>query len=304
MTILFDGRFESPALGLQNLSKYNAMCSDPATGLTIGNPWLSLSGRPNGVAGRIDLVSDPAGSGERVVRTAVYDTDDTAPVHNSLASGNRTELRIDGATYSAVPGTFWYWRAIYVPATFWADDPRPKSVQKFIIAQFHDLMTAPRSGGGWPNWWMTVDAYGRIDMQNTYSTNASLAADPGTTRYLIGYGGKSLLCPYGAWFEIVHKVTWSCVNGVGAWDIWIDHRKIFTESGHINSYNDSGVGPFMTQGVYDYTHGGSGPFGSRTAYGKGFVVGDSADATYNEFMDTCGWPLKRELELTSGRVSM
>lgn len=205
------------------------------------------------------LVDDPAGSGETVVQTTVYESDTLA------ALGRRAELWYQGPD---VGQTVWWWWATYLPADW------PDASVDFCTFQFHDTpdvgdLARPPTMLGW------IDYFGRFQLWNAYDTNATTS--PAKTSF-----DRQLLAwkqPKGQWIEWVMQVTWSATIGSGSLALWRDRRKVYNETDHINTYNDT-EGPHWKQGVYNYFSKSG--WTSRTQYGKGLVVGDTY-TTFDEF---------------------
>lgn len=260
MAILFDGRFA-------NRSTFSGY------GLQANGVDSTGNSLPAGVSGRLEIVTDPARSGERVVKHTLYPTD------IETATGLRSEYYYQPA--GSLPKTLWYWFALYMPDT-WDTDKR------FVVWQLHDTPDGGDSSTRTPTMVGYLDADRKIYVPNSYDTVASSPAHPNYDRTPL------VVKPtFGRWQEWVVKVNWSAVAGAGSFDVWVDRRKVYWESSQINTYNDAAL-PHVKQGPYDYYH--LGDFGVREMYSKGVLVSDTAHANFTAFMAEAGWSSKTELE--------
>ena len=240
--IVFDGRFNkgdfSPYYGLE----------------TNG---LSLNGTlaPNGVTNRLQLVSDPAGSGESVALATRLTGD--APTHG----GYRSEM---SAPKDPVLSERWYSWGYYLPETWKAGKIDA------VIAQVHDTPDVGESGARNAPLalWIQDD---KLKLMNSFD-HSRITSPLGTPSIKdVDYERRELASwdlETGKWTHLDLHVKWAGDNR-GFLEFWKDGELLFRETNHINTYDDE-RGVWFKNGVYDWS-ASSEPI---STYSTGVKIGD------------------------------
>lgn len=220
-----------------------------------------------GIPGFLDLVSDPTGTGQRVIKCTVNQAD--ALTFNS----KRTELSQNN-TPNPVGDERWYAFSTLIPEgihpaediTFWQVHHSPDtSPDETTTALSPTIQCDITTLGGKPY----------IKVLNVYDATATTTANSFTQRVLC-------YTPLvrGVWVDWVLHMIFSGTAGTGTTEIYKDRRLLFTETSHINTYNNSaargGQGQYFRHGIYHWASTWSLP--TYIVYHKGVVVGDSASS--------------------------
>lgn len=263
MPIIFDGR-----LGDAGFSAYPSL---QANGLVV-----SGSSSPNGIANRIDIASDPLGSGERVAQFTLYESDPPT----AGTSSRRSEIR--GPTQDPAGTEYWAMWSYLFPGV-WADVR-----SGFSWMQWHDIPDGGDPSPGKPPPLLGVRAGNGLGQ-----INASYHEDP-VNPPLSDFVRRPLTyawLPSGVWHTFVMRWLMSYTVGVGEREIWQNRRKIFAEFAQHNSYHDA-QGPYFKVGLYNYFSVSG--WKRYQGWSKGLVLG-TGYSSFDEFMIACG-SSDRELE--------
>lgn len=221
--------------------------------------------KQEGVAGRIELVSDPAGSG---VTVGQFRLDSTDP---PTAGWPRSEVA--GQATQAIGSEFWYWWTVYLP-----EDWPPASFTEMIVFQIHETADVGDAGHYPP---LAFDLQGTdLLMYSAADANATTVTLP-SPRLL-----ARMPVQKGRWHEFVVNVTWD-YSSSGALKVWQDRRAVFNETGIGNCFNDA-VGVYIKEGTYAH-YGFPAGVDSVTTYHKGVIVADNTSTTFDQFMAECGF---------------
>lgn len=247
MAIIFDGRFQQGA---------------------------SLSAYTQQISGSLELLADPLGSDETVLRTTISSGD------SEVAGGIRTEIVPTDVSLRVQGGEYWYWMAYLIPDD-WAIVEGEATAQGFIIHQVHDT---PDGGDPPRHATITLDVIG--------SEVWFLRSYEGVSGYDIMH--KETLVK-GVWHTVVFNALWAA-DASGKFVIWHDYRKVMNITGQASNYDDA-VGPYYKEGLYKVSSAASWPPGvtSRTCYHKGVAVGDDSYSSLNDFLAALDIPAE-ELE--------
>lgn len=240
--IVFDGRFNkgdfSPYYGLE----------------TNG---LSLNGvlAPNGVTNRLQLVSDPAGSGKSVALATRLIGD--APTHG----GYRSEM---SAPKDPMLSERWYSWGYYLPDTW------KGAKTDAVIAQVHDTPDVGESGARDAPLALWIQD-GKLKLMNSF--DHSRTTSPSGTPSIAGvdYERRELASwelETGKWTHLDLHVKWAGDNR-GFLEFWKDGELLFHETNHINTFDDE-RGVWFKNGVYNWS-ASSDPI---SAYSTGVKIGD------------------------------
>lgn len=237
----------------------------------IASTGLTGYQQETGNAAGLTVVADPAGGGSNVLRAYLAYGDSLA------GSSHRSEVNIDPIR-TAVGASAWYWWRTYLP-TDWAVGGNPT-----CIWQVHDT---PDGGDAARRPPIECDVEGSELV--IWSSAATSAGDDAQVNRAIWRAPLSQ--HLGRWVDWVVGVTWNYTSS-GALSIWRDERRIFTETGQKNCYNDV-AGLYPKLGVYTPLDL-SPEIPTRTVYHQGLVVGDSAYSTYAAFAAAAGIPSELE----------
>lgn len=237
----------------------------------IASTGLSGFQQETGNAAGLTLVPDPAGGGGNVLRAYMA-------LGDAIAGGShRSELNIDPIR-AAVGSTAWYWWRTYLP-TDWQVGGNP-----VCIWQVHDT-----PDGGDPVRRPPIECDVEGDELVIWSTAAVSGVNDNQVNRVVWQAPLSQ--HLGRWVDWVVGVTWDYTSA-GALSIWRDERRIFTETGQKNCFNDvNGLYPKL--GVYTPL-GLSSAISSRTVYHQGLIVGDGAYSSYAAFASAAGIPSELE----------
>lgn len=218
------------------------------------NPGPSPTGdsSPAGIAGRLEIVSDPTGIRGGVMRSTLYETDaTTGGYRRSEIAGPKNAL-----------GEWWYrWRVMLSPD--WPNLSAP-----FILAQLHDT---PDGGDGTkaPNWLLTVlSGHWRCTVPEQ-----TLPAEGGNLRRL-----GTAKCVPGVWYDCCLHVLWATGES-GFREFFLDGVPMFKEFKTPTQYTDVD-GPFLKLGVYDGLSAADG-WVSRRAYYSDVQIWQGATSDSN-----------------------
>lgn len=234
------------------------------------------TGNPAGLT----VVADPLGTAGNVLRAHMA-------LGDSLAGGSyRSELNIDPIR-TPVGGVAWYWWRTYLP-TDWIVGGNP-----VYIWQVHDT-----PDGGDPNRRPPLEAHVEGDRLWIISSAAISGVNDNQVNRFVW--SMPLAEALGVWTDWVVGVTWNYTSA-GALTVWRNRRRVFTETGQKNCFNDvNGLYPKL--GVYTPL-GLSAGIPSRTVWHQGLVVGDSAYSTYTAFAAAAGIPSELEA-VTPCRIAL
>lgn len=269
MAILFDGRFSVDGFLPYGTNYVDTMelCANGVIKRTAagGNAVTN-----DGIPGYLDLVADPAGSGETVMRSRVT-------VNDALTYGSkRTEIGLNTEALP-FPTERWYSWSIYLPS-----DYTQNNVEETIwqVHNYPDTSPAEASVAIPPTMEMLTQTDGRLMVRNVYDPNA-------TTTGPVGSGSNTVRTLFytsadkGQWTDWVLHAKWSATVGTGQLQFFKNRRLIFSETNQINTYNDAvargGLGPYMRMGTYYWSYT-TGTVQERIIYYKGFRVGDDTSS--------------------------
>lgn len=290
MTILFDGRFS-----VNGFLPYGVNFADTMELCANGIVKRTASGgnavTNSGIPGYIDLVPDPAGSGETVMRSRVTLTD-------ALTYGShRTEIGLNTEPLP-FPTERWYSWSIFFPND-WAVNTAEETIWQ--VHNYPDTSPNEVSVAIPPTMGMNITTDGRIYVENVSDPNP-------TTTGPVGSGSPTIRKLFytsldkGVWTDWCLHVVWSATVGIGSIQFFKNRRLIFSESNKINTYNDAvargGLGPYMRMGTYYWSAGAGGTVPERIAYYKGFRVGDAASS----FLEVTGTTQLETVSLPNGSL--
>lgn len=246
----------------------------------IASTGLTGYQQETGNAAGLTVVADPLGAAGNVLRAHLAYGD-------ALAGGShRSELNIDPIR-TAVGGVAWYWWRVYLP-TDWVIGGNPT-----VIWQIHDT-----PDGGDPVRRPPLECDVEGDELVIWSSAAISGGNDNQVNRIIWRA--PLADHLGRWVDWVVGVTWNYTSG-GALSIWRDQRRVFTETGQKNCYQDV-AGLYPKLGVYTPLDL-SPAIPSRTVYHQGLIVGDGAYSTYAAFAAAAGIPSELEA-VTPCRIAL
>lgn len=208
---------------------------------------------PMGIPGHLSLATDPEDP-VRVVMAASQLSDDL-PTHR----GHRSEV---SAPISPQGAERWYSWGMYIPASW--DPPDGTAV---AVMQIHDLPDAFDSARPPPL--MVSIRDGEVNIFNTYDHDKMTK-------------GSFVHRTLASWALQANKWTYFDIHAIwagddsGSLEIWKDGVSLFSEAGHINTYNDD-RGVWFKAGIYDYDDY-RGSSSSLTALFTGVRIGDGAES--------------------------
>lgn len=232
----------------------------------IASNGLTGYGQETGNVAGLSVVADPAGVAGNVLLSYLH-------MDDALAGGSHRSEVSTSLIRAAVGSQAWYWFETYIPADWVVGG------NQAVIWQVHDTADGGDAARQPPLLCQVDEAYLTID-----STAATSAGDDTQVKRLAIWK-EPLAGQVGRWVSWVIKVTWN-YNSSGALTVWRDRRKVFTESGYKNCFNDV-AGLYPKFGVY-VPVGLDSAIPSRTVYHRGMVTGDNAYATFDAFMAAAG----------------
>jgi hypothetical protein len=247
--ILVDGR-----LDVGDFASYAVL---EANGQQISGPL-----NPAGIPGHLDRVPDPLGS-DRIVGRALINRDD-APIYGGI----RSEL--NGRQDPFNTGR-WYGFSFLIPDAW--DSPEP-AVKVF---QIHDRADVGENGVRHPTLQLMINPARKVQLYNAYDYD--LITTPSDVLPLpnIDYTFRKLAewdLVTGVWVTMVIHASWAG-NDTGFLHVWRDGQMLFTETDHINTFNDL-AGVWFKTGTYAL--GRSDDWTSLWSYNTGVVVGDHLES--------------------------
>lgn len=245
--IVMDGRFDKG-----DFSRYRVI---EANGIAI-NPVHS----PSGLAGHLERVPDPAGSGRMVMQATRQFGD--FPTNG----GYRSEV---SAFKDPAGSERWYSWGYYLP------DSRKSFQSELILAQVQSTPDIGESGRRPPT-------MGFIALNDTITVTNAFDYDritsPGNTTARAGIDFEkrdiaSWQIETGKWTFLDMHVRWAADN-TGFIELWKNGTLLFQETGHINTFNDE-RGLWFKTGTYIFPTPSVRP--SVTTYSTGVKIGDGAE---------------------------
>ena len=266
MAILFDGRFS-----VDGFLPYGTAYVDTMELCANGTILRTASGgnavTNAGIPGYIDLVADPAGTGETVMRSRTTRSD------ANTYGAPRTEIGLNTDALP-FPTERWYSWSIFLPED-WEINTTEETIWQ--VHNYPDTSPAEASVAIPPTMGMYTTTDGRLRVENVYDANATTTSGSPTVRNLF-YTSLDR----GQWTDWVLHAVWSATAGTGTLRFFKNRRLIFSETNHINTYNDAtargGLGPYMRMGTYYWSAQAGGTIEERIAYYKGFRVGDDTSS--------------------------
>ena len=246
----------------------------------IASTGLTGYQQETGNASGLTVIADPLGEAGNVLRAYLAFGDPLA------GSSHRSEVNIDPIR-TAVGGVAWYWWKTYLPSD-WTVGGNPT-----VIWQVHDT---PDGGDAARRPPLECDV--EDDEIVIWSTAATSAGNDAQVNREVWR--EPLSDQLGRWVDWVVGVTWNYTSS-GALTVWRDRRKVFTETGQKNCFNDV-AGLYPKLGVYTPLDL-SAEIPSRTVYHQGLVVGDNAYSTYAAFAAAAGIPSELEA-VTPCRIAL
>lgn len=185
--------------------------------------------------------------------------------------------------YGTVGETRWYLATFMLPAEFKFTACRATGLQDcLILFELHDYPNPPRIQP-----WSTLLAGQSIELWRATVESGS-PADYYTRRLRIAKARPS------TWYQVAVKAVWDGDTNAGEMDIWFNRRRILSESAQNNVF--SGASDMYPKNGMYVSHGWPADWAeSQFAYWGGFVVADGEAASFDEFMEECGYEW-REVE--------
>lgn len=109
----------------------------------------------------------------------------------------------------------------------------------------------------------------------------------------------------GKWYSMVLNAWWdSTAPAAGYMKLWVDRRRVFTESSALNTYPTyNSPGPWPKASGYYYPHGLPSNLVENTVYHRGLRVGTEY-TSFTEFMTACGSSAAELEPLMARSISM
>lgn len=217
---------------------------------------------PDGVAGRIERVPDPLNTSRYVAKSTIAHDDAL------IAGGYRSE-------FSGYDDPFhterWYGFGFMIPSD-WSS-----TRDNINLFQIHDRADVDESGFRNPTFYMEIDPANHIKVFNAY--DADRVTSPPSVRPTanVDYVRRQLAeftIVRDQWTYFALNVRWAGDDS-GFMNIWKDGELLFSESDHINTYNDI-RGPYFKAGTY--ASGLSTGWTALSSYSTGVVVGDGSES--------------------------
>lgn len=232
----------------------------PMTSSFAGVPSLQANGSsgatgdafPNGIDGRIEIVSDPTGVRGNVMRSRLYETDAQA------GNGYRSEIANTPSGFSE----YWY------SFKFMLGDDWTTLNEPFSLAQLHDT---PDGGDGskTPNMlFALLSGHFRCIVPGTLPTENQVFNRVG-----------SIGADRGVWHDVCLHTIWKTSGVAGLREFFFDGLPLYREHNIVTSYDDVQA-PFFKMGVYQGLNATAG-WAQRTAYYSDVRIWSGA-ATYEQ----------------------
>lgn len=244
--IVFDGLFSNTA----DFSRYWALEANGVFGHL-----------PLGIPDRLQIVSDPSGSGRPVMLARRLSED--LPVHN----GSRSEI---SAPKDPSGSERWYSWGYYLPEA-WKTAPTDKN---HVIAQIHDIPDVNEDGRRTPP--LVVQIHNnRLELLNSFDYDRITSPLGTLPKHQVDYEQRTLVSwplETSKWIYLDLHVNLAG-DDTGFIKFWKNGELLFQETDHINTYNDEG-GAWFKSGLY-------GPSltteGSLSMYFTGVKIGDEME---------------------------
>ncbi|ARO86549.1 hypothetical protein EBAPG3_001420 [Nitrosospira lacus] len=245
--IVFDGRFSEG-----DFSRYAAV---EANGTAI-NATLA----PHGIAGHLERVLDPAGSGGSVMRATRLFGD------SSTSGGFRSEV---SASKDPMGSERWYSWGYYLPDSL-------RSVKnELVIAQIQSLADTGESSLRYPTLALVVQD-DKIKLSNSFDYDRITSPLGTSPKAGIDFERRELASwtlDTEKWTFLDLHVKWAADN-TGFLEFWKDGVLLFQEENHINTFNDE-HGLWFKTGTYVFPTLSTWP--SVTTYSSGVKIGDGKE---------------------------
>ena len=243
--IVFDGRFSKG-----DFSSYRV--------LETSGKSVSGASAPNGIQGRLESVSDPAGSANSVMRATYIAGDITTN------SGYRSEA---SAFKDPIGSERWYSWGYYLPETW-------KYVKvDSAIAQILNTPDKNESAFRNPTLALIVQD-NKVKLINAFDHHAITSPSDIKSTAGIDFERRELTSwelETGRWTYLDLHVKWAA-DDTGFLEFWKDGALLFQEHNHINTFNDK-AGVWFKDGIYSWSSGQE----SLSAYSTGVLIGDGKE---------------------------
>lgn len=227
------------------------------SGAGIGNGFVDLtqsgpiSGTPDG---RVSIVNDPAGSGQKVIRFEIRDTDPVWPIDNSV---QKSEARTSGmATWNkstvSAGDVRWFGLRMYMPYT---------ATEKFEVAQnsndwnvYCDIHStgntiSPVSLGPWGSL-TNQKMYFRVD-GGTYNVSGTPNYEEVNCFDLLNSSGGIVAANYNRWLNLVFGIRFA-PDSTGWMEVWVDGVNVYPRKQRPTMWtSDQGTGMYFKHGIYN-----------------------------------------------------
>jgi hypothetical protein len=217
---------------------------------------------PDGIANHIERVADPIHPSRYVAKTTITRDDLlVAGGYRSEFSGNEDPFHTER----------WYGFGFMIPSD-WSSTTN--SVNLF---QVHDRADLDESGFRYAAFHMEINPLDRVKVYNAYDADRLTTPPDVHPTANVDYVHRKLAefsIVRDQWTYFVLNVSWAG-DDTGFMNIWKDGELLFSESNHINTYNDI-RGPWFKAGTY--ASGASTGWSTLSSYSTGIVVGDSGES--------------------------
>ncbi len=247
-SVIFDGRFSTG-----DFARYSVL---EANGLSAGGVAY-----PAGIGQHLSLVADPVFLGRSVMAASRFGGD--LPTHG----GYRSEVSVSPDPLATER---WYSWGVYFPIDW---NPYRSEV---VVMQIHDTADVFESGLREPTFRVSVQD-GSLRLINSYDYDL-VTSPPGSipARKGVDYTQRILATvpvQIGAWTYFDLHAVWAG-NDSGSLQVWGNGVSLFSEVGHINTFNDE-RGVWFKAGAYAYPNS---DWTSLTTLFTGVRIGDGGES--------------------------
>lgn len=259
--------------------------SDYSSG-KFGPPWTTLfyCGNPGFVDlkqtgpvastpdGRASIVNDPAGSGTKVARFEIRDSD---PPWQAVQTSHKCEVRTEGQqtlnkSGVAVGDVRWVSALMYCPWT---------ASEKFEVAQgsndWNDYLEFHSTGNYISA--LSMAPWGTATNQKMYfRSDGGNYSQTGTPNYeqinlwdVTDGSGQPIMANHNRWISLVFGVRFAPDN-TGWLEVWVDGKNVYPRKNRPTIWTqDVGTGIYFKHGLYNDLAGGNYPVSGRTVMYQG-----------------------------------
>lgn len=188
----------------------------------------------SGTPSNLSLVADPAGSGRKVFRMELRNTDAL------VSGGSRTEIT---PKYEyVISGVRWYAMSVMFPSD-WKFNVEPSVIMQLHSSQKTTVISPPLGIAATNNDLNLGMAYNYRNMSGT-GTDPANKANSGSQNVRLGKFTTN------KWYCFVMQADWSHTPGVGAMKVWMNGALVFESKNAYNSY-ETWLGNYPKVGIYE-----------------------------------------------------